>query len=164
MIETLLDRKATDPTNPQWSERFEAQPFQAENPTSKPSNIRTKEDAAVPEFTEGRSTAKFPHDFNSLLVESINETIISLLSVQVAEALYAHLHDHYSITKDEIPYHLDTLLSTLQKIFGSGGRIVGKAMAKRLYSHLNLRFEDSTTKTLLEYLEEAKAMLQTSSA
>jgi len=165
MIPTLLERKATDLTNPQKGDRFEAQPFQVEKPTSKPSNIRTKaEDATVPEFTEGRPTAKFGHDFNRLLVQAIDETLIALFSVQVAERLYAHLQDHYSITKNEIPYRLDTLLSTLQNIFGPGGRIVGRAMASRFYSHLSLRFEDNATKTLPEYVEEAKAMLQSSSA
>ena len=165
MIETLLERKTYDLSNPQNLERLEEQPIRTENPALRLSNICT-EAADIPgvEFGEDNRTrmnsARHATNFNSLLVECIHETILSLLSLQVAEALYAHLEDHYSIGRDEIPYRLETLLSTFEKIFGPSGRIVGKAIAKRFYSRLGLKFEEATTKTLVEYVEQAKMMLQ----
>ena len=146
MIETVLDQKTTNLTTTQ---RLSSIPMWAvatgaEAPQDSPAKL---------------SPVKCTHKFNDLLVEVIDETIISLLSVQVAEALYSHLEKHHSIGKDEIPYRLDTLSSTFQGIFGSSSRIVEKAIAKRFYFRLDFRFDDKPTKRLVEYVEQAKLML-----
>lgn len=96
--------------------------------------------------------------FNVLLVESIDEAITALLSHQVVEALVVCLAAQ-SVTKDQIPYQLDTLLSTLEKTFGSSVKTVGKAIAKRFYSKLGLKFVDNSGMTLLDHVEHARNRL-----
>jgi len=96
-------------------------------------------------------------EFNSVLVETIDETITTLLSRGVADALYAHLQFTYSISKCEIPFRLDTLLSTLEKTFGfNSSRTISKAIARRLYARLGLAFSNNHDRTILEYVDEAK--------
>ena len=103
-------------------------------------------------------------DFDRPLAECIYGTLTELLSAQVAEALYSHLGSHYSVSRDQIPYRLDTLVSTLQNTFGVGGKVIGRAIARRLYAQLRLEFTNTPEKTLLEYVEQAKAMLESKSA
>jgi hypothetical protein len=95
-------------------------------------------------------------DFNSLLVKCIHETISSLLSSQVAEAIYHGLDTRYAVRKDDIPSNLDVLLSVIKEAFGPSSNVIGKAIAKRFYSQLGLEFVDNQTKTLIEYVEQAR--------
>jgi hypothetical protein len=102
-------------------------------------------------------------EFNDALVESIDETITALLSGAVVDALYAHLQTNYSISRNEIPYRLDTLFTTLEKIFGiRSSQTITKAIARKFYLKLGLEFTANPSGTLLEYVEEAKMKLQIS--
>jgi hypothetical protein len=103
-------------------------------------------------------------EFNDALVESIDETITDLLSRGVVDALYAHLQTNHSISRDEVPYRLDTLFTTLEKIFGvRGSQTITRVIARKFYLKLGLEFTDYRTRTLLEYFDEAKVKLQNSS-
>jgi hypothetical protein len=103
-------------------------------------------------------------EFNDVLVESIDEAITDLLSRPVVDALYAHLQTNYSISRDEVPCRLDTLITTLEKTFGSSARIITKAIARKFYLKLGLEFTGDPSRTLLEYIDEAKMKLQNSSS
>ena len=98
-------------------------------------------------------------EFNGALVESIDDTITELLSRTVVDALYAHLQTTYSISRDEVPYRLDTLFTTLEKIFGASSKTITKAIARKFFLKLTLEFTDNPTHTLLEYVDEAKMKL-----
>ncbi len=97
------------------------------------------------------------------MVESIDETITELLSRGVVEALYAHLQTFHFISRDELPYRLDTLFTSLEKVFGvRGSQTITKTIAKKFYFKLGLEFTDNPRHSLLEYVEEAKTKLQIS--
>lgn len=98
--------------------------------------------------------------FNDALVESIDETITDLLSRTVVDALYAHLQTFHSISRDEVPYRLDTLLTTLEKLFGASSQTITNAIARKIYLKLGLEFTGKPSDTLLEYVDEAKRKLQ----
>jgi hypothetical protein len=95
-------------------------------------------------------------DFNSLLLECIQETITALLSQQVTESIFAHLKATHNISKEDVPNSLNLLTSTLEMTFGSSAKIVGKAIAKRLYARLGLEFSNDHRRTLVDYVEQAK--------
>jgi hypothetical protein len=100
-------------------------------------------------------------EFNDTLVESIDETVAALLSRSVVDALYAHLQTFHSISRDEVPYRLDTLLTTLEKTFGlRGSQTMTKAITRKFYLKLGLEFTDNPSRTLFEYVDEAKMKLQ----
>ena len=99
------------------------------------------------------------------MVESIDETITELLSRTVVDALYTHLQTNYSISRNDVPYRLDTLYTTLEKIFGvRSSQTITKAIARKFYLNLGLEFTGNPSRTLLEYVEEAKMKLQNSSS
>lgn len=99
-------------------------------------------------------------EFNDALVASIDETITTLLSPQVVDALYSHLERYHSISRDEIPYRLETLYSTLEKTFGTAGsKTISRAIARKFYQKLGLTFADNPGRTLVQYVEEAKVRL-----
>ena len=106
--------------------------------------------------------SKAPADFNERLVESIDETITALLSKSVLDSIYLHLERYLSISKDELPYRLDTFFSILEKTFGRSERTIGKAIARRFYSKLRLEFDETANHNLRDYVEEARRKLPTS--
>ena len=102
-------------------------------------------------------------EFNDALVDSIDESITDLLGRAVVDALYAHLQTSHAIARDEVPYRLDTLFTALEKIFGvRSSQTITKAIARRFYLKLGLEFTGNPSRTLVEYVEEAKMKLQNS--
>ena len=100
---------------------------------------------------------------NDALVESIDETITELLSRTVVDALYVHLATFHSISRDELPHRLDALFPALEKIFGvRGSQTISKAIAKKFYFKLGLEFTDNPSRTLVEYVDQAKSKLEKS--
>jgi hypothetical protein len=95
---------------------------------------------------------------NVLLRESIDETISTLFSDQVVEALYVHLQKVHSISKNEVPDRLEALSSALEKTFGlPSSRTIGRAIARRFFVKLGLAFTNNLTRTLLDYVEDARS-------
>lgn len=102
-----------------------------------------------------------PGHLNAHLVESIDETIAALLSREVVDALYLHLQKVYSISRDKVPYKLEILSSTLEKILGvPSSRTICKAIAGTFFGKLGLTFFSNPGLTLREYVEEAKMKLR----
>lgn len=93
------------------------------------------------------------------MVETIRETMTALLSRHVVEALFARLEVAYSIKSEDIPDHLDRFLSILEMTFGPSTKVLGKAIAKKFYSRLGLKFTDDPRKTLVDHVEHAKTEL-----
>jgi hypothetical protein len=107
------------------------------------------------------SLKKNDRHLNVLLVESIDDAISILLSRDVVDALYVHLQKIHSVSRDEVPCKIETLCAALEKTFGvPSSRIISKVIARRLYAKLGLPFTDNPSRTLLEYVEEAKIKLQ----
>jgi hypothetical protein len=102
-------------------------------------------------------------EFNDNLVESIDETIIGLISRTVVDALYTHLQTFHSISRYEVPYRLETLFTTLEKTFGGrGSQTITKTIASKSYLRLGFEFTDNPGRSLLAYVDEAKMKLQIS--
>jgi hypothetical protein len=104
-------------------------------------------------------------DFEDILGKSIDETLTSLFSREVVEALYTHLKQFHNLPKEQVPHKLETLCFTLDRTFGQPtSRTIGKAIAKRLYAKLELNFpkHNNPSLTILDYVEEAKIKLSQS--
>jgi hypothetical protein len=95
-------------------------------------------------------------DFDAILVECIRQTVVDILSSQVADALFRYLETVYLLPAEAVPSRLDTLFNTLEKLFGSSGKIVEKMIVKGLYSRLSIEFDNDPKKTLLEHIEYAR--------
>ena len=102
-----------------------------------------------------------PHqEFNSILLEAIDESIGELLGQVVLGALYSVLEKRYDVTRDELPYRLDTAYKLLGEVFGiQATRTISKSISRRLYEKLNLKFDDAAGLGLMEYVDMAKKKL-----
>ena len=99
-------------------------------------------------------------EFNSTLLEAIDESIGELIGERVLKSLYSLLQKHYDVTRDELPYRLDTVYKLLREVFGIHATgTISKRIIRRLYLKLNLEFEDSADLGLKEYVDIAKNKL-----
>jgi len=80
---------------------------------------------------------------NALLVETIDESLTSLLSRKVADALFARLETQ-SVTKDQVSYQLDMVHAILERIFGPSATTIEKDIMKRLHAKLGISFIDDS--------------------
>ena len=84
-----------------------------------------------------------PEEFYSVFMDATDETITELLGPAVLNALYARLADTYDITRDELPYRLDTAYSVLETVFGvKGARTISRSIVRRFYGKLNVEFKE----------------------
>jgi len=98
-------------------------------------------------------------DFNSILIRSLEEVISDVLGKRVLPPFLNYLTTHNDITLDEIPYQFETVLDTMEEMFGVGGRTIGKLVVRRFYAKLGLELAESN-RPLIDYVERAKIMLQ----
>lgn len=96
-------------------------------------------------------------EFNELLCQALDDSISELLGQNVLPSLYAALEKHYSISRDELPYRLETIYSILENVFGvRGSRTIEKHVARRFYKKLDLPFSEVDGYTLKDYVEAVK--------
>ena len=101
-----------------------------------------------------------PEEFHSVFMDATDEIITELLGPGVLNALYAKLADTYDITRDELPYRLDTVYSVLETVFGAkGARTIGRSIIRRFYTKLNVEFKEDHNHPLDVYLKIAKREL-----
>jgi hypothetical protein len=99
-------------------------------------------------------------EFNTALLEAFDQTISDLLGTNVLSALYDVLARNHDISRDELPYRLDTAFKQLEQVFGvKGAKTIGRAIATRLYGKLGLEFESIPNLGLDEYIQTAKNRL-----
>ena len=72
----------------------------------------------------------------------IDEVLLDLLGRRPREAIYDYLERIHSLTRSDIPYHLEELMSLLEKLFGKGSKTIEKAIIRRLADKLNWKFEN----------------------
>jgi hypothetical protein len=103
---------------------------------------------------------QMPKEFHSTFMEATDETISELLGTSVLNALYATLAKNHDITREELPYRLDTAYSVLETVFGvKGARTIGRSIIRRFYTKLNVEFKEDHDHPLEVYLKIAQREL-----
>jgi hypothetical protein len=113
----------------------------------------------------------YEEEFDDILLETIDETLSSL-GEPVKNAIYFHLQNNFSISKNEIPKKIIEFSDFIQKIFCSGaGRLEIKFM-KTLHSKLKVNvnwpeYETPLSKwlvmdmTFVEYVNNMRTTYET---
>ncbi len=70
--------------------------------------------------------------------------------------MYHHVGQSASLRLEEIPERLEDFHRALESLFGAGALVIEKLIASKLYSHLDLRFEEHENWTLIDYVKDAK--------
>jgi hypothetical protein len=96
------------------------------------------------------------NQFGALLLESIDEALTDLLGRRAREAIYDHLERDHLVARNELADQLDTFVELLQETFGRGSKTIGKVVARRLFSKLDLEFNEIPGYDLGEYVERAR--------
>jgi hypothetical protein len=98
-------------------------------------------------------------EFNDLLIESIDETVRDILGAKVNQAFWYHYQAFLGVTRDEMPYRLETLFTSLKTAFGIGGETLGRAIVRKVYAKTSVPLTYVPDKPLVEYIEELKQIL-----
>jgi hypothetical protein len=97
---------------------------------------------------------------DDLVFKSIDEALAGILGITVRDAVYLALLTNLSLTRDELPYHLDKFEQLLENTIGRrAAYVIFRAIAKRLYSELKLIFVAEPSFRLTDYVLEAKLRL-----
>ena len=91
-----------------------------------------------------------------MFVESVEETIASLLGRTVSRAFTTHLQAYIGLALEEIPNQPDLLFKAFQSSFGMAGDRVGKYFVRKLYLKVGVQFAEHDGGTLVEYVETLK--------
>jgi hypothetical protein len=85
-------------------------------------------------------TGKYEENFDDILLETIDETLLSL-GEPVKNAIYLHLQNNFNISKNEIPKKIHAFSDIIQKIFGSGACRLEIKFMKTLHSKINVNVQ-----------------------
>jgi len=85
-------------------------------------------------------TQKERANFNSLLLEAIDETL-SCLGESAKTVTYRHLETRFKIKKEEIPNMIDDFSKALESLFGSGAKALEIMFMKSLYDKVRVASE-----------------------
>jgi len=100
-------------------------------------------------------------EFNELFCQAIDESISEILGANVLAALYAFLEKQHAVSRDELPYRLETMYAVLENVFGfRGSRIIEKHIIRKFYHNLNLPFSTVDGYTLKDYVEAARKKIE----
>ena len=96
-------------------------------------------------------------DFNRLLLNSIDETLLSL-GESARQSIYFHIEKNYNITKNEIPADLEHFQVALEEIFGIGARFLEILVMKNLYAKIGhpLNKDQNDQLEFIKYIEAAR--------
>jgi hypothetical protein len=101
-------------------------------------------------------------DFDSLLLESIDETLSSL-GEALKNATYSHLQEHFGIAKKGIPRNIDAFSRATEEILGTDAGRLKILILKRLYEKNCWLFRENglSGSGFSQQLEQARARLCT---
>jgi hypothetical protein len=98
-------------------------------------------------------------EFEEYLLGSIDDGLADILGEQFKETFYKHIEQKFHIARSSLPNRLDLLTSALSAVLGdAGGMVMGRAIAKRFYSKLGLRFIQKQNHSLENYVTDAKSL------
>jgi len=82
----------------------------------------------------------------------------------VLSSLYDALEKYYSVTRDELPYRLETVYSVLEIVFGAkGAHAIERRIVRRLYDKLEFPFTNIVGYTVEDYVEAVRKRIRLNS-
>ncbi|HMK82813.1 MAG TPA: hypothetical protein VK503_03785 [Candidatus Bathyarchaeia archaeon] len=97
---------------------------------------------------------KVENDFSKPLRDSINQAFVEVLGESNSKVFLEYFTAHHSIQMEKIDSQLVEFSSALSSL-GTGGQVLGRTIAKRLFAKLGLEYEEDLNKTFLDYIQTA---------
>lgn len=95
-----------------------------------------------------------PRELDAVLLESIDEVLIQLLSDHVKQTIYQCL-ERQGLQRHQIPEYLPRFDAFLEENFGKSSRVIERQIAKRLYELLGWQLVEVPHYTLTDYVDMA---------
>lgn len=95
---------------------------------------------------------------DSILLDSVDRALTDRFGVRVTQAFYSYFEEKFGLTRELIATRLDKFVLAISETFGEG-RVLDRAIAKRFYDGLGLRFNERPAYSLLDYVKEARVIL-----
>lgn len=131
-----------------------------DNPTDSQSSILLDNTDGTYIQVRRRHSRTSEHDFNSLLIESLDESVAMVLGEIAKRAVYETIDKNYNIARSHIPEKLNEFTMALEAIFGvTASKTMTRVIIKRLYSKLGLTFVERPDWRLPDYATEARSRM-----
>ena len=99
-------------------------------------------------------------NFDGLVFKCIDETLAGVMGFVARDSIYLDLLTSFSVSREDLPHHLDSLMAIFESRLGSGpARVLSRAIARRLYSELQMEFPSKPEADLPTYVNEAKDVM-----
>jgi hypothetical protein len=96
-------------------------------------------------------------EFDGFLLDSVDDALGDILGEQFKETFYGYVEQRFHIARTTLPERLDVFVSALSAALGNtASTVMGRAIAKRFYAKLGLRFAQKPNHSLLNYVTDAK--------
>ena len=118
--------------------------------------VRKEASYSMPTLQIRRSQLKMFDDH----VRKAIDAGLSIIGETGKEFVYYTMKCQHSIPVADMPQRMETFHTVLLGTFGFGSRIIEKFAAMRLYEELGLGFPERRDWTLVNYVENAKKMLE----
>jgi hypothetical protein len=100
---------------------------------------------------------KKPMDFEELLREAIDEGL-SLLGESSKQVVYFHLEKTFKMNRQEIPYKIEEFIAAIERIFGTGAKILEIQIMKCLFKKVGYKLKKYSGQKSLEFTEYVEAV------
>ena len=106
---------------------------------------------------ENREAEKKTMNFEEVLLEAIDEGL-SLLGESSKQAVYFHLEKTFKMNRVDIPYRIEEFTDAVEKIFGSGAKILEIQIMKCLFKKVGYTFKHYPKQKNLTFTEYIAAV------
>ena len=108
---------------------------------------------ASPKFEAEKRTM----NFEEVLLEAIDEGL-SVLGESAKQAIYFHLGKTFKMNRLDIPYRIEEFTDAVEKIFGSGAKILEIQIMKCLFKKVGYKFKHYPKQKNLTFTEYIAAI------
>ncbi|MEM0007901.1 MAG: hypothetical protein QXR89_06530 [Candidatus Bathyarchaeia archaeon] len=93
-------------------------------------------------------------EFNTVLIEAIDEALQTTLGESGKEVVYYYLKSSYALRKEDIPENPELFTEFLNRLFGAGAKIIENAILKNLCLKLGIKYEEAKNAKLADFMRE----------
>jgi hypothetical protein len=98
-------------------------------------------------------------EFHKALLEAVDEALLQL-SESVRSSIYWYLESRCNLKRETVPFKLEEFMRGLRGIFGEGVNIILRWIARKLYTKLELTFEEKADWSFIDYVNHAKESMK----
>jgi hypothetical protein len=104
----------------------------------------------------GYRTLAKTREFDKILVNAVDEALNSL-GASIKQSTYFHIENTVKVARNDIPENLEEFQGGLEKIFGTGARLIEILIMKNLHSQIGIPLKmESKQLKFIEYIDAAK--------